>query len=153
MIPEIRQNLEPTYPNLVDHPTVQTRTPVPGLDTSLFFFSHSATETTDDQMSKCNEPEAEMIVHFFCYLVHNGVTPERITVLTYYNGQRKLIDRTLRKTGIALNSRVTVVTVDSYQGEENDIVLLSLVRSNVSVVACHSQPCYDAGGCPSSRQT
>jgi helicase required for RNAi-mediated heterochromatin assembly 1 len=81
-------------------------------------------------MSACNETEAHMIVGFFNYLVLNDENPANITVLTFYNGQRKLIHRLLRRhpdlDGFAFN----VVTVDSYQGEENDIVLLSLVRSN-----------------------
>lgn len=56
---------------------------------------------------------------------------ERITVLTFYNGQRKFIARRIREhPNLRVYPGIKIVTVDSYQGEENDIVLLSLVRSN-----------------------
>ena len=38
-----------------------------------------------------------MIVAFFQYLVTNGTSPDEITVLTFYNGQRKLILKKLRE--------------------------------------------------------
>ena len=71
-----------------------------------------------------------MIVAFYVYLNQNGTGPKDITVLTFYNGQRKLILRKLREQPMLRGERVQVVTVDSYQGEENTVVLLSLVRSN-----------------------
>ncbi len=71
-----------------------------------------------------------MLVSFFVYLNHNGISSKDITVLTFYNGQRKLILRKLRELPMLRGERFKVVTVDSYQGEENDVVLLSLVRSN-----------------------
>ena len=48
-------------------------------------------------MSKVNHAEADMIVAFFVYLNQNGTSPQEITVLTFYNGQRKLILRKLRQ--------------------------------------------------------
>ena len=71
-----------------------------------------------------------MIANFFAYLVLNGMSIEKITVLTFYNGQRKMILQEVRKHKIMVGSYVKVQTVDSYQGEENEVVLLSLVRSN-----------------------
>ena len=72
-----------------------------------------------------------MVVKFFDYLVLNNVDVTRITVLTFYNGQRKYIAKKIREhPNLRSYPAVKVVTVDSYQGEENDIVLLSLVRSN-----------------------
>lgn len=72
-----------------------------------------------------------MVVNFIDYLLLNAVRPEKITVLTFYNGQRKLILRKMRQhPHLQSYKGFNVATVDSYQGEENDIVLLSLVRSN-----------------------
>lgn len=49
----------------------------------------------------------------------------------FYNGQRKTILKELKThPGLRGNTYFNVFTVDSYQGEENDIILLSLVRSN-----------------------
>ncbi len=132
MIPEIRRALIPIYEELEDHPSVLDRFPIPGMGgVNSYFFTHESRETVDIQMSKVNHKEAEMVVRFFDYLVLNGMTPGEITVLTFYNGQRKLIMKKLRGHRQLQGTKFNVVTVDSYQGEENEIVLLSLVRSNV----------------------
>ncbi|KAL8785976.1 MAG: hypothetical protein Q9213_003052 [Squamulea squamosa] len=131
MHPEIRRGLMPIYPNLEDHPSVTLRPALPGMGcVNSYFFSHVWPEDTDDLMSKVNRTEAEMIVNFFNYLIKNGAKTKDITVLTFYNGQRKLILSILRRHPNLQGEAFNVVTVDSYQGEENGIVLLSLVRSN-----------------------
>ncbi|KAH7063112.1 putative DEAD box helicase [Macrophomina phaseolina] len=138
MIPEIRRLLKPIYRDIIkDHPSVKdlaVRPLVPGMgQVSSFFFTHEWPESVDAQMSSCNLKEADMIVQFYVYLFMNKVEYSEITVLTFYNGQRKLILKELRShpelQGIGRDFRV--VTVDSYQGEENDVVLLSLVRNNL----------------------
>jgi helicase required for RNAi-mediated heterochromatin assembly 1 len=135
MIPELRRLLKPIYgSSYTDHLTmkdVTVRPPVPGMGgVNSLLFSHYWPDTTDEQMSSINQKEADMIVGFFAYLILNGMTEKQITVLTFYNGQRKLLLRKL-KSHPNLNNRIfKVVTIDSYQGEENDVVLLSLVRSN-----------------------
>ncbi|GFF45258.1 helicase required for RNAi-mediated heterochromatin assembly 1 [Aspergillus lentulus] len=131
MVPEIRRLLEPIYGELRDHQSVLRRPKVPGMaDVRSFFFSHSWPESSDSLASKYNVMEAEMIVGFFVYLVLNGVSVDNITVLTFYNGQRKKILKLMRNHSYLQGQYVKVVTVDSYQGEENDIVILSLVRSS-----------------------
>ncbi|KAL6167289.1 hypothetical protein ACJQWK_06727 [Exserohilum turcicum] len=137
MIPEIRRLLYPIYQNtLKDHKSVinpKNRPPVEGMGgNNSFFFCHEWEESRDHNMSAVNKMEAEMVVQFFDYLVLNGVDATKITILTFYNGQRKEMLRLLNAhTNLRVyRSDIQVVTVDSYQGEENDIVLLSLVRSN-----------------------
>lgn len=135
MIPEIRRILHPIYGNLItDHASVLDpgkRPNVPGMGgVNSFFFTHVWLEQRDSQMSAYNPDEADMIVGFVEYLHYNGVDTEDITVLTFYNGQRKRILTQLRKAITLQGCRFNVVTVDSYQGEENKIVLLSLVRNN-----------------------
>jgi helicase required for RNAi-mediated heterochromatin assembly 1 len=71
-----------------------------------------------------------MIVGFYDYLVLNGVKPADITVLTFYAGQRRMILKALRNHVNLQGHFFKVATVDSFQGEENKIILLSLVRSN-----------------------
>jgi helicase required for RNAi-mediated heterochromatin assembly 1 len=137
MITEIRELLNPFYPELQDHQSVLDRVvnrkPVPGMGgRDSYFFHHQWPESRDDALSRYNSDEAEMIAHFYTYLVRNGTEPSKITVLTFYNGQRKMILRQLRRQSelSACVRYFNVFTVDSYQGEENDVVLLSLVRSN-----------------------
>lgn len=133
MAPELRYIVQKFYPKLRDHPLVadMTKRPlIPGLgNRRSFFFTHSWPEDTDADNSKYNRQEVEMVVAFLRYLLLNGVRASEITVLTYYKGQRRKILQRLRHKDIPFNNFFNVATVDSYQGEENEIVILSLVRS------------------------
>jgi helicase required for RNAi-mediated heterochromatin assembly 1 len=138
MISEIRQLLDPFYPNLQDHISVldrvKNRKPVPGMGgRDSYFFHHQWPESRDDFLSRFNVHEANMIASFFTYLVLNGIEPSQISVLTFYSGQRKVIHQKLRRQPelVQYGPKFNVFTVDSYQGEENDVILLSLVRSNL----------------------
>ncbi|KAG9231336.1 P-loop containing nucleoside triphosphate hydrolase protein [Amylocarpus encephaloides] len=140
MIPEIRGLLcvepRPFYTNLLDDKSVLdrkfNRPPIPGMGgRDLYFFHHNWPEARNSDLSKYNQAEAEMIVGHFRYLTINGVDPSKITILTFYNGQRKVILRELKRMhGLEHIPYFNCFTVDSYQGEENDVILLSLVRSN-----------------------
>ncbi|KUI69898.1 Helicase required for RNAi-mediated heterochromatin assembly 1 [Cytospora mali] len=134
MAPELRFIVQQYYPKLLDHPIVKdvaNRPLVPGMgDRRSWFFAHRWPEETDADSSKYNTQEAQMVVAFMRYLVQNGVEASQITVLTYYRGQRKKILQLLRRDVLLMKtSYFNVATVDSYQGEENEVVLLSLVRS------------------------
>ncbi|KFY01793.1 hypothetical protein O988_02518 [Pseudogymnoascus sp. VKM F-3808] len=135
MIPSLRELLSPLYKGLEDHPSVldrHARQPIPGMGgRDSYCFNHAWPESRDDAQSTYNIEEAKMIVEFFNYLVLNGIDASKITVLTFYNGQRKQLLTLLRKVpNLAIRGPFNVFTVDSYQGEENDVILLSLVRSN-----------------------
>lgn len=133
MIPTLRQVLNGFYPSLQDHPVVtkpNARLPVPGMATESFLFHHTWSEGVDEDLSKFNVLEAEMIVGFIRYLRLNGVHDSQITVLTFYRGQRKKILAEAKRKSFSSHPFTNVYTVDSYQGEENDIIILSLVRSN-----------------------
>ncbi|KAH6630609.1 P-loop containing nucleoside triphosphate hydrolase protein [Chaetomium sp. MPI-SDFR-AT-0129] len=133
MKPELRHILNPFYPELYDHPSVRKineRPDVLGMGgRNLWLFDHTWPEDRDSDASKFNELEAEMLTNFFAYLVANGTPAHRITVLTFYKGQCKVLKRKLRRHPSIMGAVFNVCTVDSYQGEENDIILLSLVRS------------------------
>ncbi|RAK90019.1 DEAD box helicase [Aspergillus costaricaensis CBS 115574] len=130
MAPEIRQLLEPIYGELNDHESVRKRPGVRGMGIiRSYFFTHIWPESRDSLASKYNDMEAQMIAEFVVYLVQNGNTVKDITILTFYNGQRKKLLTVLRHHPYLQGQYLKVVTVDSYQGEENEIVILSLVRS------------------------
>jgi helicase required for RNAi-mediated heterochromatin assembly 1 len=129
--PDIRELINPIYPSLQDHPSVRDRENVPGMGgINVWFHNHTEDESFDDATSIQNLGEATMIVGLFNHLVLNGVEVEDITVVTFYNGQRKLIVKMLKSHPNLMGNRFNVVTVDSYQGEENKIIILSLVRNN-----------------------
>ena len=60
--------------------------------------------------------EAMMVVGMFNHLVYNGVDAKAITVLTFYNGQRKEILKSLKRHPNLQGRFFNVKTVDSYQG-------------------------------------
>lgn len=141
MITDIRKLLciepQPFYKGLRDHPSVldrkTNRAPVPGMGgRDVWFFHHNWPEARNQDFSMINHDEAEMITGFFSYLVLNGTPIEKITILSFYNGQKKRILSELKSHPVlkSRGRRFNVHTVDSFQGEENDIILLSLVRSN-----------------------
>jgi helicase required for RNAi-mediated heterochromatin assembly 1 len=131
MRPEISRLLVPIYgAELQDHSNVHGRAHIRGMAQDCAFFDHGFPESADESLSKLNYREAEMIVGHYEYLFYNGIRADQITVLTFYNGQRKLLLRMLRARASLNGNIFKVATVDSFQGEEDLVVLLSLVRSN-----------------------
>ncbi|CDW82429.1 UNKNOWN [Stylonychia lemnae] len=134
MRPEISKMIKFLYPNLQDDIRVQGYPDICGLNKNLFFFNHKQLEKQDDGlMSKLNVFEAEMIEKFVNYLLRQNYKHSQITVLTLYQAQSGYIKKLFKQKNSPLDpiQYVKVVTVDNYQGEENDIIILSLVRSNL----------------------
>ena len=153
--------LSDIYPDLeTNYDRVKDNQPPACLDKSVFFWHHSSEETKERSVT--NEEEAIRAVNLALYLVQQGHTPNKITILATYRGQRNLI-RTKMKEGVtkyaaflpeqariflqpkpekdvfderdnkkmvAEDTTVKINTVDMYQGDENDVVIISLVRSN-----------------------
>lgn len=139
MAPEISRLLDPIYgDNYQDHPSLRsevnhmTRPDIPGMGGfNTAFIDHSFPEATDRTNSTMNKSEADLVVGFARYIVQNGMSPEQIVILTFYNGQRKAILRGIRATKYLDDKPgIRVKTVDSFQGEEADVILLSSVRNN-----------------------
>ncbi|CAH0044174.1 unnamed protein product [Clonostachys solani] len=136
MIPSIRQLIRSFYPELKDHETVldpTKRPPIPGMGkASSWWFSHDFVDSRSSTMSYVNFDEAEIIVGFARYLVRNGVKPSEITILTYYNAQLEHIATAINEdkflSSMNPKNEWSVRTVDGFQGEQNDVIILSLVR-------------------------
>ena len=110
-----------------DHNDVLNYENVRGIRGNLVYFNHHYLETENIGLkSKKNEFEANMIVHLTNYFIQQNYKPEQITILAMYVGQTLLIKNLLKQMKI----EVKVATIDNYQGEENDIIIVSLVRSN-----------------------
>ncbi|KEY65253.1 hypothetical protein S7711_01773 [Stachybotrys chartarum IBT 7711] len=134
MASNLRKVVQVFYPNLQDHESVKSLPPVRGMGNhNLWWFQHTWPESRDSRLSWYNSAEAEMIVGFVQHLVLSGCDLTQITILTYYTGQVQCIKDKLQTLGILSCEEdepgCLVRTVDGYQGEENDIVILSLVRS------------------------
>jgi len=81
-----------------------------------------------------NVGEAEYAIALFQYMVLIGYPPEKISILTTYNGQKELLldilsQRCGEGTPLAGVAPGAVSTVDQYQGQQNDYIILSLVRT------------------------
>ena len=157
---EFAELLSDIYPDLqTNHDRVKDNKPPPCLEKSVFFWHHDSEETKERSVT--NEEEAIRAVNLALFLVQQGYTPNRITILATYRGQRNLIrtkmkaavtrynnflpeqvrhflqpkdedgfdDKGNRKV-VAEDTTVKINTVDMYQGDENDVVIVSLVRSN-----------------------
>ena len=84
-------------------------------------------EYQEEGRSRSNEHEAKFVAALCRYLILQGYEREQITVLTAYTGQLIQLKKEMPKDFFR---GVRVCAVDNFQGEENDIILLSLVRSN-----------------------
>ncbi|CBY34431.1 unnamed protein product, partial [Oikopleura dioica] len=82
-----------------------------------------------DGTSKSNKMEAEYVVLIAQQLINSGYKAENITILTLYIGQLFAIREKVR-TQLPRSSQPDIQTVDNYQGQENQVVILSTVRSN-----------------------
>ncbi|KOS16916.1 NFX1-type zinc finger-containing protein 1 [Escovopsis weberi] len=103
--------------------------------------------------SKKNAFEAEMVLRTVKYLSQQGYKSDKMVVLTPYLGQLSLLKQRLSeindpylndldshelvRAGLmtpaaakATKARLRLSTVDNYQGEESDIVIVSMARSN-----------------------
>ena len=129
MRPEIAGLVCPSiYPTLDNHESVLKYERIKGVGTSLHFFNHKHPETSSgDTKSYSNVEEARLVVGLCDYFLKQDYSPSQITVLTTYTGQLLKL-KSLMPRNIFEGVRITVV--DNFQGEENDIIILSLVRSN-----------------------
>ncbi|RXN03672.1 NFX1-type zinc finger-containing 1-like protein [Labeo rohita] len=130
MRPSIARLLTPhIYDTLENHPSVLEYENVKGLLENLYFVEHcQLEEEIKDGRSHQNTHEAHFVVALCRYLLLQDYEPSQITILTTYTGQLHCLRKLMPSTEF---SGVKVHVVDKYQGEENDIIILSLVRSNL----------------------
>ena len=130
MRPEISKLIAPIYPMLTDHPDVLNRPNVLGVASNVFFIDHQMPESSDAEtmgLSKTNPHEAAFLARLTAHLLFQGYSSHQVTLLTAYSGQAKLIRQELRHLN---KGEVYVTSVDNFQGQECDIICLSLVRNN-----------------------
>ena len=129
MRPEIATLTKRIYDHeIVDHDSVCNFPPISGLCHNLFFIDHCQPEKLIGGLqSYSNNHEAEFLVALCEYLLLQGYERKQITILTMYTGQLLLLQEKMPRRAF---EGVKVCAVDNFQGEENDIILLSLVRSN-----------------------
>lgn len=87
--------------------------------------------------SKSNVHEVELVVKHLEELFRRGLMAGQVTILTPYSAQVALLHSSIRShrfaspPGSNINAEeIELGTIDSMQGREKDVVILSLVRSN-----------------------
>ncbi|CAG0900160.1 unnamed protein product, partial [Darwinula stevensoni] len=136
------------YPDLIDHDSVLNYPNISGMSENLFFLTHAHEEAEEEDLrSHKNLFEAEFVLALCQRLLRqDAYTPDDITILTTYSGQLlafKQVRTNRPPLGTAMSTcqmlkgnryedckGVRCTVVDNFQGEENKIILLSLVRSN-----------------------
>ncbi|XP_075977496.1 NFX1-type zinc finger-containing protein 1-like [Anticarsia gemmatalis] len=132
MRPEVVQLIVPTiYDKLDSYSSVYSYPDVRGMRNNLYFCTHDSFEDSEgmeDSWSHRNSVEAKWCVALANYLRQMKYNTDEITILSTYTGQVSLIKELSKKYSLLRDVKITAV--DNYQGEENRIVILSLVRSN-----------------------
>ena len=111
------------------------------LDTPLMWLDTSALGAEEHQSrgtSLSNADEARLVIHTLRDYI-DMISPQRIEnehidigIITPYRGQARLLRRLLRLQHYfrRLRRHITVGTVDGFQGQERDVIVISLVRDN-----------------------
>eukprot|EP00937_MAST-01D_sp_MAST-1D-sp2_P006438 g6438.t1 len=136
--PEIAALYSWRYCALADLPAVRATSPPFGAPNAGFAHTVQLVDVADFQGSGESAPtshfyqnlgEAEYVVATYRYMRICGYPASKISILTTYNGQKHLIRDVVSHRCGALGMPAVVETVDRYQGQQNDYVLLSLVRT------------------------
>ncbi|XP_046687838.1 NFX1-type zinc finger-containing protein 1-like [Homalodisca vitripennis] len=130
MRPEFCSLISPTiYDDLTSHKSTENRQNIPGVSKNLFFVTHNFNERKlPNSVSFRNEHESSFVVQLARYLIMQGTHPEDITVLATYSDQVRNISKMMKQYSETMSMNAS--TVDDFQGQENKIIILSLVRSN-----------------------
>jgi hypothetical protein len=157
MHPGLSLHLRDICPKLEDNlARVGQRQPIAAagpIGSPIFWWTHADPDKQD--CGYTNNGECKRAVYLALFLVFQGVDPGSITILTGYKGQtrqlRALLREAIQKLSVDMQEhfweeelpvgddpdavgrktlRLQVETIDQFQGGENDVVILSLVRSN-----------------------
>eukprot|EP00931_Biecheleriopsis_adriatica_P007527 TRINITY_DN1087_c1_g1_i1.p1 TRINITY_DN1087_c1_g1~~TRINITY_DN1087_c1_g1_i1.p1 ORF type:complete len:1622 (+),score=458.96 TRINITY_DN1087_c1_g1_i1:58-4923(+) len=80
-----------------------------------------------------NLGEAEYAVALFMYMRLTGIPAAKISILSTYNGQKALLRDVVRQRcawNPLFGEPAKITTVDKFQGQQNDYIIVSLVRTN-----------------------
>ncbi|KIL66018.1 hypothetical protein M378DRAFT_186133 [Amanita muscaria Koide BX008] len=104
-------------------------TPIVFFDTAGCEYFERQADGDGDEGSKSNENEALVVKNWVEQLIHAGIKPEQIAIITPYQAQVTLLTSIFRPT---YGASLEIGTVDGMQGREKEAIVISLVRSNQS---------------------
>ncbi|EAX99587.1 hypothetical protein TVAG_427510 [Trichomonas vaginalis G3] len=123
------------------------------IENRISFFCHDFNDkSARETRSKTNDGEAILAVYCAFFFLYRGFNGDQITILTYYKGQEDLIKQKIKQVwetkknnqefsvfdpflryedGEEINTpNIVVKCVDNFQGEENEVIILSLTKSS-----------------------
>lgn len=89
-------------------------------------------EEINDDYSYVNLAEAEYAIGLYMFMCLCGYDPSSISIIATYKGQKELIKEIYEKKcswSSKFRGVKKISTVDKYQGQQNDYVILSMVRT------------------------
>ena len=93
--------------------------------------SNSATRETAAGARITNATESILAAQLVTTLIHSGISPRAIGVITFYRSQLALLRAEVKSlAGSVAVSEVEMHTADKYQGRDKEAVILSCVRNN-----------------------
>lgn len=92
------------------------------------FVTMQSTELKQEDGSKSNTIEADMVVAVAKYLLDHAIKPAQIGIITFYAAQVQILKEKLIDAGVSMEG-LAVSTVDGFQGDEKDFILVSCVRT------------------------
>ncbi|GAA5795204.1 hypothetical protein HPULCUR_000558 [Helicostylum pulchrum] len=109
--------------------TVNTKVPLILIDTSDKSAASEVRGAKLNKRSMINPYETEIIKKYIAKLINDGIKPKQIAVITPYRAQvAKIVSELNDNWG-----NIEVGTVDGFQGKEKEVIILSLVRSNLEL--------------------
>jgi superfamily I DNA and/or RNA helicase len=118
------------------HKVFETDKPVEFIDTAGLGFIEKIDEETQ---SRFNPEEAELLFKYladYLYLIekNNAIDNfKNLAIISPYRAQVRLLQYYFEENFIIpedFQSKISVDTIDSFQGQERDVIFISLVRSN-----------------------
>ncbi len=103
-----------------------------GLTQSIAFYDIRSGKERASGTSRQNDQEASYVVQVIRKLRETDKT-SRIGVITFYAAQLEAIQALLKREAPAVKQKVTVNTVDGFQGDEREIIILSCVCANGNI--------------------
>lgn len=131
------------YKGMTDNNCVKLQARPTSLEQNVYFMNYNNGRPRDNMIreeqpqhsnSKINRVEAEFAVQLAWFFIRSGYKSSQITILTYYGAQLRILrecrDKLKRPSDSFFDTKIEVKTVDNFQGQENEIIILSTVRAN-----------------------
>lgn len=108
---------------------LERNNPFDGILDPLTFVNVNGKEAIADNTGYINQVEAVQIVMFLNH-IGAGIEEGNLAIITPYKAQVHLLTQLIQKVNPYIADKIDINTVDAFQGQEKDIVIISVVRSD-----------------------